>query len=94
MSDTASIRLPRTGSIGIRPAKAKARRAERAARTVREPRSPRAAFVAGTYVVVDAEYAARPAGTFTGVAIDARADGTFVSADQAFAGRVAGSYVG
>ncbi|MGA1810885.1 hypothetical protein VH571_00730 [Frondihabitans sp. 4ASC-45] len=91
MSDTASIRLPRTGSIGIRPAKAKARRAERAARTVREPR---AAFVAGTYVVVDAEYAARPAGTFTGVPSDARADGTFVSADQAFAGRVAGSYVG
>ncbi|ROQ39458.1 hypothetical protein EDF46_1090 [Frondihabitans sp. PhB188] len=87
MSDTASIRLPRTASVRTRPAKA-----ARAARPARTMASPRAAYPAGTYVVVDAEYAARPAGTFTGAPAVGRADGTFVSVD-ALGARGAGSYV-
>jgi hypothetical protein len=95
MSDTASIRLPRTASTSVRPARARkaARTATRAARTATlAARSPRTASAAGTYVVVDAEYASLPAGTFTGTGIG-RLDGTFVSGSDAYSARVAGSYV-
>lgn len=99
MSDTASIRLPRTGSIrtgavSTRAPRATSVRASRERiRAARAPRSPRQAYAAGTYVIVDAEYAARTPGTFTGVETSARADGTFTSTDASSAGRAAGSYV-
>ena len=88
MSDTASIRLPRTASVAVRPAKATRASHLGAPAT----RSPRAAYAAGTYVVVDAEYASRAAGTFTGTGTGA-SHGTFVSVGESYSARTAGSYV-